>query len=117
VAEALPAEPRALCRLDEIADGGSAAYEPMIGGRPRRLLAVRQGRRVFVYENRCPHLGWPLDIVPGRFLAADGRHILCTGHGALFRIADGHCVKGPCLGQALTPVKSCLAGDRVVILV
>jgi nitrite reductase/ring-hydroxylating ferredoxin subunit len=105
-----------LCRLADIADGGSAAFEPVIDGRPRRLMTIRGGERVLVYENTCPHLGWPLDIVPGRFLDAAGRHILCTNHGALFRVEDGVCVKGPCIGAALEQVPSEVKDGLVAIL-
>ena len=45
------------------------------------------------YVNSCPHLGSPLDWVPNRFLSADGRHVLCATHGALFRIEDGKVVE------------------------
>ena len=106
-----------LCRLGDIADGGSAAFEPVIEGHPRRLMAIRRAAHVLVYDNVCPHLGLPLDIVPGRFLDRAGAHILCTNHGALFRIEDGSCLKGPCVGAALTCVSSAVVGDRVVIFV
>ena len=104
-----------LCRLSDVADGGSAAFEPTINGQPRRLMAIRRGDRMFVYENSCPHLGWPLDIVAGRFLDSSGRHILCTNHGALFRIEDGVCVKGPCIGAALPAVPAEVT-DGIVVL-
>ena len=107
----------ALCRLGDIADGGSAAFEPVIGGRPRRLIAIRRDERVIVYDNACPHLGLPLDIVPGRFLEATGRHILCTNHGALFRIDDGFCVKGPCVGAALAAVAAEVTDGVVFIFI
>ena len=29
--------------------------------------------------------------------------LFCTGHGALFRPADGVCVAGPCEGEGLSP--------------
>jgi nitrite reductase/ring-hydroxylating ferredoxin subunit len=61
---------------------------------------------VVAYENSCPHLGSPLDWVPDRFLDLERRHILCATHGALFRIADGFCVGGPCAGKSLKPVAS-----------
>lgn len=108
-------KPLPLCRLDSIADGGSAAFEPEINGYPRRLMAIRRGGRVLVYANACPHLGLPLDIVPGRFLDAAGTHILCTNHGALFRITDGVCVKGPCVGAALTAVPAEVIDGLVLV--
>ena len=90
----------ALCPLDDISDGGSAGFE--IAG--KLVMAIRQGDTVFAYVNSCPHVGTPLDMWPGRFLTRDGEYILCATHGALFRIEDGHCVAGPCVGRGLTPI-------------
>ena len=90
-----------LCRLDDVADGGSAGFVVPVSGRPTSVMAVRQGERVFVYVNDCPHTRAPLDFTPGKFLNLEGTHILCTNHGALFRIDDGHCVEGPCVGDDL----------------
>jgi nitrite reductase/ring-hydroxylating ferredoxin subunit len=39
--------------------------------------------------------------VADHFLDAAGEHFVCATHGALFRIGDGHCVSGPCQGDAL----------------
>lgn len=66
-----------------------------------RLIVVRRGSRVWVYRNRCPHRGTPLDWLPDRLLDAAGEYLVCASHGALFRIEDGHCVAGPCTGDAL----------------
>ena len=100
-----PAEdaPRALCRLDDIADGGAKGFPPAPGGFTG-LMAIRQGDAVFVYVNACPHIGTPLDWTPDRFLSADGKRIICATHGAEFQIADGLCVRGPCHGDRLEPV-------------
>ncbi len=98
-----PPEMRALCRLDDIPDGTSMGFtDPKAGF--GGLFAVRQGNRLHVYVNACPHIGTPLDWVPNRFLSADRSHIICATHGAEFRIADGMCIRGPCRGDALEPV-------------
>lgn len=94
---------RPLCRLDELPDGTSKRFPPPPGGFAG-LFAVRYDGAVRVYVNSCPHLGVPLDWVPDRFLSADGTHIVCATHGAQFRIADGACVQGPCMGAGLEPV-------------
>ncbi|MSO93453.1 MAG: Rieske (2Fe-2S) protein [Rhodospirillales bacterium] len=92
-----------LCRLDDIADGDSNRFVAEMGGVRRGYLAVRQGPRVFVYGNSCPHIGAPLDFLPGEFLNAEKTHIMCSTHGALFRIEDGYCISGPCAGKSLIP--------------
>ena len=93
-----------LCALDDIPDGGSKGALPGPRGRDQIVL-VRQGHRVYGYINNCPHydrapLGWKRDA----FLSGDGKHIMCAAHGALFRITDGLCEIGPCLGQSLQAV-------------
>ncbi len=59
---------------------------------------------VRVYVNSCPHLGVPLDWAPNRFLSGDGGLIVCSTHGAVFRIEDGVCLHGPCHDDRLEPV-------------
>ena len=93
-----------LCRLDEIADGGSRGFAVETARGTRDIFLVRRGGRVFAYENSCPHVGTPLDWVPHQFLAADGSHIVCATHGACFRIEDGLCFSGPCHGAHLASV-------------
>ncbi|MBT3358189.1 MAG: Rieske (2Fe-2S) protein [Rhodospirillales bacterium] len=105
----------ALCRLTDIEDGGSQRFTADIDGKPSALLAVRAGKRVFVYVNSCPHVGAPLDMIPGKFLNAEGTHIQCANHGALFSIENGNCVRGPCVGDALKPV-STLVSEGFVYL-
>ncbi len=86
-----------LCRLEDIPVEGAVALAD-------GLFAVRTGDAVAVYVNACPHLGVPLDWLPGRFLGADCRHIVCALHGAAFRREDGLCLRGPCRGERLTAV-------------
>jgi nitrite reductase/ring-hydroxylating ferredoxin subunit len=105
---------RPLCRLDEIEDGGAREFAPE-AGRFTGVFAVRRGVEVVVYENSCPHVGVPLNWAPDRFLDARRQHILCGTHGALFRIEDGVCIKGPCMGDALTAVPHRLE-DGVILI-
>jgi nitrite reductase/ring-hydroxylating ferredoxin subunit len=86
-----------LCRLADLPDGVAVG---LAGG----FIAIRLADCVMIYVNACPHLGVPLDWLPGRFMSADGRHIVCATHGAAFRPADGVCLRGPCRGERLTPV-------------
>ncbi len=99
----LAAPERLLCRVEDIADGGSKGFPAAPGGFVG-LFAVRRGADVFVYVNSCPHIGVPLDIAPDRFLSADSTHIVCAAHGACFTIEDGVCFSGPCRGDALESV-------------
>jgi nitrite reductase/ring-hydroxylating ferredoxin subunit len=94
---------RTLCPLAELPDGVSRGFGPAPGGFTG-LFAVRQGERVFVYVNSCPHIGLPLNWNPDKFLAADGSRIICANHGAEFMIDDGFCLSGPCRGAWLERV-------------
>lgn len=109
------ADPTRLCRLDDIPDGGSNGFVRETVDGLRGYMVIRQGDAVFVYVNSCPHVGLPLDLKPGRFLNADGDRILCTTHGALFRIEDGFCVSGPCVGDALEAVPATIRDGAVHI--
>jgi len=93
-----------LCDLDQVEDGGSNGFFAERGGVMKSYIVVRRDGEVFVYINSCPHVGSPLDFQPGKFLNPDGTHILCSTHGALFRIEDGACISGPCADKGLTPV-------------
>ncbi|MFL1464285.1 Rieske (2Fe-2S) protein [Roseococcus sp. DSY-14] len=94
---------RVLCRLEDIPDGEAKGFPPEPGSFVG-LFAVRRGGQVFAYVNSCPHVGLPLDPVPDRFLDRRKEVIVCAAHGARFRVEDGECTSGPCIGDALEAV-------------
>ena len=113
LAEVLPdGERRRLCRFDDLADERSRGFDPLSEGRDTMFLVRREGQ-VHGYRNACPHfdyarMAWRKD----EFLSPDRSRIMCSAHGALFRIEDGICEVGPCVGEALTPVAlEILGGD------
>lgn len=89
-----------LCHLQDLDNPGSRGFT--LDG--AAIFAVRHGARAFVYRNRCPHLGLPLEWEPHRFLDCDGELIQCATHGARFTIDAGTCVAGPCRGQQLQAI-------------
>ncbi len=89
-----------LCTPQELAEGQSRGFERD----GRKLLALRKAGRVYVYVNRCPHRGIPLEWLPDQFLDASASLIQCATHGALFLLESGECVAGPCAGQSLQAV-------------
>ena len=105
-----------LCDLDDIADGGSEGFIADTAAGKRALMVIRRGDKVFAYVNSCPHIGSPLDLQPGRFLNREGTLILCTTHGALFRIEDGFCVFGPCAEKSLISVKTEIRDGAVYVM-
>ena len=103
---------RVLCRLEEIPDGEARGFPAPPGGFTG-LFAIRRGARVLVYVNSCPHIGLPLEPVPDRFLDRKREMIVCAAHGARFRIEDGECVSGPCIGDVLEAVEVRLVAGEV----
>ena len=104
-----------LCQLEDIEDGGSAGFTTEVDGKTRMLLAARKGKDVFVYINSCPHIGVPLDFHAGKFLSRDRKHIICSTHGALFKIENGLCVLGPCRSAYLKAVVVSVEDGSVLI--
>jgi nitrite reductase/ring-hydroxylating ferredoxin subunit len=104
-----------LCRLDDLAEGTPRGFELGDGDDRLDVVVLRRGGRVIAYRNECPHAGSPLDLLPDQFLSDDGKHLLCHTHGALFRIDDGMCIAGPCLGRALVPVNVRVESGDVLI--
>jgi len=106
---------RVLCALEDIPDGQSKGFAAAPGAFTG-LFAVRRGRQVWVYVNSCPHIGVPLDPVPDRFLDRKRENIVCSTHGARFRIEDGVCTSGPCYGESLEAVPVRLDAEGRVIV-
>jgi nitrite reductase/ring-hydroxylating ferredoxin subunit len=100
---AAPAPGTRLCRLEDLSDPGSKGFEFRDGETLFQGFLVRRGDAVLGYLDRCPHIGFPLAFAPDAYLTRTGDLILCSGHGALFRIEDGRCLSGPCAGKALRP--------------
>lgn len=78
-----------------------------------QLFAVRKEGEVFVYRNRCPHRGVPLEWQADQFLDPSASLIQCARHGALFLIESGECVAGPCEGDALQVIDSRESSDGI----
>ncbi len=105
-----------LCDRAEIPDGEARGFDLGRGAEPREVFVVREGARLYGYVNACPHIGTPLEFTPNQFLTAGGEYILCSTHGALFRIEDGYCVAGPCAGMRLAPLALTVDDSGAVLL-
>lgn len=75
-----------------------------IPGEPpwKTLILTRSGGQWRVYRNLCAHLPVPLDGGAGELPPGD--ELVCSTHGARFRVSDGRCVSGPCPGKSLQAV-------------
>lgn len=68
------------------------------------LFVVRTESGAHCYLNQCPHRSVQLNWRPNKFLDINREYIQCTTHGALFRIENGECISGPCVGDQLDSV-------------
>jgi nitrite reductase/ring-hydroxylating ferredoxin subunit len=95
-----------------LAPGQSRTFEFEQGAeRLPGFLLCHASAGLVAYLNRCPHWSVDLDLGDGRFYAEDIDRIYCKNHGALFRVSDGVCDHGPCLGQSLVRCTVELEGD------
>ncbi len=86
---------RALCRLDDVPDGGAIAVDIDSSTGGFNLILLRRGEQLFAYHNECPHAGRRLDWSPGKFLVKDAS-VICAAHGATFDVTSGAVIAGPC---------------------
>lgn len=100
-----------LCLPDELGEGHSRGFTVD----DITVFAVRHAGRVYLYRNRCPHRGIPLNWEPDQFLDDSASLITCTRHGALFLIETGECVAGPCEGEQLAAL-NCLENSQGIWL-
>ena len=100
--------------LDQIAEGKARNFVLQLRAGRFHGFVVRRGDAVFGHVDRCPHAGVPLAQQLDDYLAPAGDLIACSWHGALFRIEDGLCVGGPCVGQHLTPWPVTVADGHIV---
>lgn len=104
-----------LCQADEIAEPGAKGFVFGSGAARFEMFIVRRKGRFYGYVNVCPHQFTPLDTFPEQFLSSARDRIICSTHGAEFRIEDGFCISGPCEGRALQPVPLRLAAGTLYI--
>ncbi len=100
-----------LIAADEVLEGCSKEVEAA----DELFFLVRKDDQLYLYRNVCPHLGTPLNWEENRFLDPDGALIQCSTHGALFRIEDGFCLAGPCMGAHLLAVPFHVVDGMVMI--
>jgi len=95
----------AVGRLDELGSPGCREFRIGDGDWPFLGFVVRQGDKVFAYQNFCVHVGHQLNWMPDDFLSKDRKAIMCASHGAQYEIDTGLCFRGPCIGKSLRKVE------------
>lgn len=101
-----------ICSVDFIAESTSKGFSLDDG---IEIFIVNKDSQIFVYKNRCPHLGIELHWKENEFLDQDNSLIQCSTHGALFLIENGECVSGPCLGKALEAIPYQVIDNNITI--
>jgi nitrite reductase/ring-hydroxylating ferredoxin subunit len=105
-----------LCPVSDLPEeGASRGFSIDTSFGMLEIFVVSKDNGIVAYLNSCPHTGGPLDWLPDQFLSLDGKLIQCATHDARFRIEDGVCVAGPCVGQRLQQLRTLIAkGDLYV---
>lgn len=114
-----PAAGTRLCALAELPEDNGLERRFGEGERAFRVVVFRAGDGARAYVNECPHFHVRLNFREAVFCVYDlgeGRQLMCAHHTAMFRIDDGACVDGPCVGDRLLAVDVAVdaAGDVVV---
>ncbi len=86
--------------LDEVVEGSVLSFN--MNEFPVLVLKIDGTPKALV--NTCPHQFLPLDHKGDALLSADGRHLLCTNHGAKFQAEDGVGVSGEGIGCQLNQI-------------
>ena len=105
-----------LADVRELAEGKCKIYALTVDNKPLELFILHHGGRYYAYENHCPHTGVNLNWQADQFLDITEQRIQCATHGALFRIEDGLCEWGPCLGKRLRPLAIEERDGKLVLL-
>ncbi len=82
---------------------GAKATIARVPGRDVSLILIRDGDTVKAYVNNCPHQHVPLNEAYKVDVNPFQKTMKCSVHDAWFKIEDGECVDGPCLGDHLQP--------------
>ncbi|MDB6027878.1 MAG: Rieske (2Fe-2S) domain protein [Verrucomicrobiales bacterium] len=89
----------------EVAEGKSVKFRFERKGKYVDGFVARFQGELVAFENKCRHLPLSLDYGDNQFFSRDGKHLICQTHGAIYEPISGLCVRGPCDGESLKPIK------------
>lgn len=104
-----------VCTLDELKQKHSIGFSEQSEGKQVEGFVVYDRGQVYAYHNHCPHTGANLNWMPDQFLTVDNTFIQCSIHGALFKLDDGLCVRGPCQGQSLSKIICIMEDSQIYV--
>ncbi len=108
--------PEVLCNTQDFPEGKSKSFTVTKDDTTLELFVVHYRGQFYAYENHCPHTGINLNWQTDQFLDITEQCIQCSTHGALFRISDGLCEWGPCIGKHLLPLKVEDVGGQLLLI-
>lgn len=82
---------------------GAKATIAQVPGRGESVILIRDGKTVKAFVNNCPHQHVPLNEAYKVDVNPFEKTLKCSVHDAWFKVEDGECVEGPCLGEHLQP--------------
>lgn len=104
-----------LCHINDCVENYTRGYVVNTPGGGMDVFLIVRHSEIHIYANHCPHTGSTLDWGNDRFLDPEGEFIQCAQHGALFEIATGACVYGPCYGQSLSKISHSVVNRWVCV--
>ncbi len=102
-----------LCHTKDIPPNTSKAFSVKTESSEIELFLIRQNKQIYAYRNHCPHTGAHLNWQEDQFFDYFNEFVQCAIHGALFAIDTGLCVRGPCVGTYLHPIKIQINADII----
>lgn len=99
------------CQFSDLVENQARGFRSPVG----EVVLVQRDGQVYGYQNSCPHLGINLEFNPDEFMDVENHYLLCSNHGALFRVEDGHCVAGPCQGESLLAVPLQVVNGEILL--
>lgn len=106
---------KAICSIKDLAEKECKEFDYLDGDQRASAFIVKFRNRVYAYRNRCPHTGAELNWLDHQFFDTYRTHLQCSIHAALFRIDDGFCLRGPCIGESLEAISIFVDGDLIYI--
>lgn len=90
-----------LARAEDISAAKTTVAQ--VPGQDTSVILIRDGDTIKAFVNNCPHQHVPLNEAYKVDVNPFAKTIKCSVHDAWFKVEDGECVEGPCLGDHLKP--------------
>ena len=93
-----------VCRVEDINPESGKEVNVNTGSSMLWLMLFVRDGEVLAFHNRCPHQGRALNFAPDKFLFTPDGQLMCSHHGAAFKLPEGRCTAGPCKNSLLESV-------------